>query len=584
MAKSIVLSGFKTHIAAQLKESFTEPANNIYYVFAGKPTSYLTSAVPAPEDTVQTTVFDAYDNMVFGKRITGDDVVLMVPRVDWVANTTYVSYDSSNSLFGSSFYATVNATSQYHVFKCLDNSNNSPSNIQPDITQTSADDEYYSTADGYVWKYMFTTPKATWDKFTTPEYMPIVDNANVVGNAVSGSIDVIRVQSGGSGYSAVINGTFSATQIAIGGDPTKYEIASTASADNQFYFDSLLYISSGTGSGQYRRITDYNGTYKRVTIESAFSTAPSNTSIYEITPSIKIRGNGSDAAARALVNTQSSNSIYQIEILNRGSGYSYANLMIGANTGGISNAAVLLPVFSPNRGHGSNAALELGATSIGIGVTFANNESGRIPTENDIRMIGILKDPLYANVALTLNSSSISGTFIAGETVSQATSNATGVVTSLLGSTLTITNVDGDFATGKVVTGSSSSAHANIVSYLISGQSKDFTTFDQRSRYVVEYISGSFIPDEPVYQSEMVLANGYFHSNTADFFSLIDVRGTMNSGELIVGNTSAAIANVTGSVAPDLIKYSGDIVYIENTEAISRSNTQSETIKVVLKF
>ena len=78
--------------------------------------------------------------------------------------------------------------------------------------------------------------------------------------------------------------------------------------------------------------------------------------------------------------------------------------------------------------------------------------------------------------------------------------------------------------------------------------------------------------------------SGYFHSNTADFFSLIDVRGTMNSGELIVGNTSAAIANVTGSVAPDLIKYSGDIVYIENTEAISRSNTQSETIKVVLKF
>jgi len=584
MSKSLIVSSFRTHIANQFVESFTEPANNVYYVFAGKHTDF-SNTTPQPIDCVQTTVYDVYDSMVFGKRITSSDVKLMAPRVDWVANTVFAAYDSSNAMITTNFYVAVNATSNYYIFKCLDNAGNSVSTAAPDFTQTSADDEYYSTIDNYVWKYMYTVPVATWNKFVTSDFMPVVEDANVTGNAVSGAIDVIRVESGGSGYVALINNTFSATQISVGGDPTKFELPITASSNNDFYTNSLLYITAGTGAGQYKQITDYNAAFKRITVESAFSTSLSNTSVYEIGPAIQIVGNGDDAAARALVNTAANYSIYKIQILDRGLGYSYANLAIGANTGGVSNTAVLVPIFSPNGGHGSNVSIEIGATAVGLGLTFANNESGKIPTENDIRTIGILKDPLYANVVLTMNASSVSGTFTAGETVLQTNTSAVGVVTSFLGSTLLITNVDGDFTTGKVVTGGSSGATGNVHQFTISGQSKDFTTFDQRSRYTVQYISGTFQPDEPIYQSANILANGQFHSNDSNFFNLTDVKGVLNSGELIVGNTSLATANVTGSVVPDLVKYSGDIIYIENTaNTISRSNTQSETIKIVLKF
>ena len=97
-------------------------------------------------------------------------------------------------------------------------------------------------------------------------------------------------------------------------------------------------------------------------------------------------------------------------------------------------------------------------------------------------------------------------------------------------------------------------------------------------------MSGTFQTDEPVYQNSAALANGVFHSNDATYLSLTNVKGTFNVGQPIVGNTSTAQANVTGYTPPDLVKNAGDIIYIENIEPISRSNTQTETIKIVLKF
>lgn len=584
---ALVTTHLKTHLATQLKESITETSNNAYYVFAGRHVSYANGAIPTPVDNVQTTLYDAYDNMVFGKRIADSDVMLLIPKVEWEADTVYAAYDSNTAVYGNNFYVAVSGTSQYDIFKVLDNNNGASSTVAPDLTQTAPDDEFYSTSDGYVWKYMYSVSNTVWDKFTTDFFMPVGSNTQVSGNASPGSIEVIRIQTGGSNYNATLNGQFTASQLQIGGNPLLFELPSTASSNNDFYTDSCIYITSGSGAGQLKKITDYNGAYKRITVNSAFSTALSNTSTFEITPVVDIDGDGTGAVARCLVNTAASNAVFKVEVINRGTNYSYATLDVGGNTSGVSNAAVLIPVVSPQGGHGSNAALELGATAIGIGVTFANTEGGLIPTQNDFRTIGLLRDPLFANVQLSLNAASVSGTFTVGGTVTQANTLATGVVTSFAGSTLQLTNVAGQFVTGKVVYQSNSTANtatANVYLYEINTQSKDFTTFDQRFRYNVTTISGTFEADEAVYQNNIVLANGVYHSGNSTFVGLTKVRGTINAGETVVGVTSGAIANVQGRVIPDLVKYTGDVLYLENIDPVTRSNTQSEQIKIVLKF
>ena len=94
----------------------------------------------------------------------------------------------------------------------------------------------------------------------------------------------------------------------------------------------------------------------------------------------------------------------------------------------------------------------------------------------------------------------------------------------------------------------------------------------------------TFNQDEVIYQTTMSQANAYFHSNNASTLFLTSVKGTLNTGELIVGNETGATANLLSYLPPDLVELSGEVIYIENILPISRANNQTETLKFVLQF
>lgn len=584
--KTLLTNYFNLHNAKQFRESISETANSIYYVFAGRSNPYSSGddSIPTIDNTNFNVNIDPYKQIVFGKKVSNTDVKIMVPRYNWVSNTVYTPYRSNSNLDTSNFYAVVNSVSNFYVFKVLDNNNGSPSTIKPDFNETGADDEFYSTSDGYVWKYMYTIDRSTFEKFATEDYIPVVPNANVTGNAVSGSIDVILVTFAGSSYNTYLSNTFISTDITVGGNNLIYNIANNASSDNDFYNGSFIYIKDGTGLGQVRKILNYNvsGSTKTITIDSSFTTAPDITSVYEITPSVSIVGDGTGAKARAIVNTSSSNTISKVEIIEKGSGYTFASASVVGNTGGISNLATLSVVLGPKNGHGSDPEYELGGKYLGISVTFANNESGTIPIQNDFRTIGLLKDPYFSNVVLTIATST--GIFSDNETIVQANSNATGVVVDTSTSTITVTNVTGIFITDNIVTGSTSGATANVISFTINGETKTFNTFDNRYKYTFTPVSGTFQEDEQVYQLDTATANAYFHSNTSTNLYLVNKQGTLNISNTITGVNSSAVATLNASWPPDIVEGSGEVLYIENIDPTDRDENQSETIKIILKF
>jgi len=586
MSTNLVTNYLNLHNAKQFRESISETANSIYYVFAGRHTPYVggDETIPDLVNTNDTVNIDPYKLMVFGKKVSNSDVKVMIPRYNWVSNTVYTAYSGNTNITACSYYAVVNAVSSFHVFKVLGNNKGVPSTISPNINDTGADDEFYSTADGYVWKYMYTINSSDFSKFATDDYIPVVPSANVSGNAVSGAIDVISISYAGSNYNTYLSNTFISSDLTIGGDPTIYTIANTAVASNGFYNDSLIYIKGGTGLGQIRKIIDYAiiGTQKKITLDTAFTTAPDITSVYEITPSVLISGDGSGAVARALVNTSSSNSISGIEIIERGSGYTFANTTVLGNTSGVSNAASVYVVLGPKGGHGKDAEIELGGKYLGISVTFDNSESGTIPIANDYRTIGLLKDPLFANVTLTI--ATPTGVFTDNEVVTQTDSNATGIVKESTTTTVSVSNVTGIFVTNKIITGSTSGATANAISYVINDQVKDFNTFDNRQRYTYTAGSGSFVEDEKVYQLDVAVANAYYHSNDANYYYLTDLRGTINTGNTLIGVNSGASVQLNSRLPSDIVEGSGEVLYIENVDPIDRASSQSESIKLILKF
>ena len=100
-----LLSNYDTHLAEQIVSGIA--ANTfVYYVFASHPYPWTDEAIPpVDDDAVTGSVVESHDTMLFGKRVTNNDVRYLVSRYNWQTNTVYTQYSNiDGSLQGKNFY------------------------------------------------------------------------------------------------------------------------------------------------------------------------------------------------------------------------------------------------------------------------------------------------------------------------------------------------------------------------------------------------------------------------------------------------------------------------------------------------
>ena len=464
MAKKLVPAEFKTHLINQIIESVTERANTAYYAFIGDHITVASTLeeVNAPSESIRKLNSDIFRNMIYGKKMTSDDMRFMINRHDWQSGTVYQMYDDEKiDLQDSNFYVMVDEDSFKHVYKCLFNNNGAPSTDKPLFQNARFDadlfvegDDYYETSDGYQWKYMFSISSTVFNKFATEKYIPVTSNSAVQDNATEGSIDVVKVDFSGSLYNNYItDAKFEVSDInrmtsgAILADPGAtgaghfdtskigqvYRIKSydAAGQTKDYFQNTIIYIKSGVGSGQYRTIeksayvSELGGVY--VQLESQFTTLVDESSYYDITPKVLITGSGAEtvnADARAIIDPASSNSVQKVEVLNVGADYSFATAQVltglPASVDGLAInpvAATVRPIISPQGGHGANTVIEFGAKRLAMYMKFNRGESNLLSPTNTFGQFGIIRDPQFSNVKLfTANTS---GPFINNEKITQ---------------------------------------------------------------------------------------------------------------------------------------------------------------------
>ena len=415
MSNGIVTKKLNVVAASELIQDIQD--NTAYYVFAAKHIPYPSGDVPpGPVDSVEYTTTNVYDDMLYGKKVKSSDTAFMIPRYDWQSNTVYTMYnDTDATLYGKAFYAGVEDGDNYRVYKCLHNNSGANSTVEPSGTSTIP---FESEVDGYVWQYMYTANSHNMSKFATTKYVPCTPDANVTANAVAGAIDFIETIDAGSGYSNYITGYFTYNQIRVSGDPKLYSLNSSAPNTADFYNGCMIYMTTGDCSGQYREIVDYFS--RTIQLDSAFDGTVADGDEYEIYPKVYVYDNGgkatSNCAARAII-SPTSNTVSRIEIIDRGAGYRKASAFIkSSNTAAVTTEATLHAIISPPGGHGSNVVDELGANYVAVCVTFNSNEEA-LKIDNDFRQVGIIREPLFNNVAINFTSNV--GIFSIGETLYQ---------------------------------------------------------------------------------------------------------------------------------------------------------------------
>ena len=237
---SIVTTKFRVHNAEQFAEAFSETSNTIMYLFIGKNTAFPNDNVPpTPVNSTANIEFTPWRDMYAAKRITTSDVTHAIERYDWASGTVYDQYDDQDTdLMEDDFYV---MTEDYNVYKVLSNANGTASTTKPTGVSTSP----FTTADGYIWKYMYTVTTAKALKFLTNDYIPVQTLASDDGSdqwdvqtaAVDGGIHVIKVTSGGSGYAT-------APAVTITGDGTGATANATITAN---VVTSVTITAAGTG-------------------------------------------------------------------------------------------------------------------------------------------------------------------------------------------------------------------------------------------------------------------------------------------------------------------------------------------------
>lgn len=526
-----LLSNFRNRNSAEFFNNIIDEENFVY-VFIGRTTPWNESEdVPDVKNTLseEKRIWDDINGI---KRIQPDDVAVAFRRINWQANRIFDEYDDGVDLSKEDFYV---VTEDSNVYKCISNNNRSPSTIQPTHTTFDVSNE----ADGYKWKFMFSIPESLSDKFIAPEFVPLVIDEDVIEFASPGTVDNVKIDEAGSGYTPNANvDTLTEIPVFIQGDGDQ-EVSAEAlitTSDGRVITTSVL-----DGGDNYpfapesriplalRQITDDGIT------QTAYGIGETNEFGQIDSFNIVIQGsdyvNGTaqivQSSARAYAETDFEGKIINADVFTgrEGRNFNQAEAILVDESISEDNECKLRPIISPLEGHGSDPQKEVFANFVMINLRLAGDET--FIELDDFRRIGLIEDPREY-----------------GDTVDS--------------------NGDPQRFEGNIG--------------------------DTRTRIILDSNNSEFESDEVLYGessgargNELTLLNNDILRVLVDRSLAPDIEFEVN--ETVRGLSSGATGTISDIQNPDIERFSGSILFINNTEPVVREfNLQLETVTLVIEY
>ena len=284
---------------------------------------------------------------------------------------------------------------------------------------------------------------------------------------------------------------------------------------------------------------------------------------------VPIKGDGSNAECTVVVNNDQQ--VESVTVSNQGSGYTFGNVDLTA--GGVPtplSPPILDVIIPPQGGHGSDIYKELGATNVLLYARIENDvENPDFITGNEIARIGLVENPLAYNSTQILTQDKASAAYairLTGTGYSSASFTADSIVTQTVGTGVT--------AIGKVI------SYDQVTGVLKYWQERTFAGFNTVGTAQTAPAYGynlTRFTTSPTSGGNLTVVGGSVNLSISTAFSGIST--TINNRTYYLGQTFT-----NGLSNPEVKKYSGNIIYIDNRPSITRSSNQKEDIKVILQF
>lgn len=523
---AIVTDQFRILNASNFVDSI-DNTNNSYYIFLGLPnpttvgfgrTTDWDTNTPDPIDSINY-LNHSHDTVIFGKKITSANIRRVIRRIDWSRGSKYEMYRHDYSITNQSPLTQSSRlydsnfyvlNSEYKVYICIDNGSSGIS----------------------------TGGNASQDEPTFTDLEP---------------------SSAGSS-----------------GDGYLWKYLYTVSPSDIIKFDSTEYISI---PNSWQSSTDVQITAVRTNGDSTVNQNQIK-KVYVDNPGLGYGGGanqafnviGDGSGGSVILDVDSIGKISNVRVSSGGYGYNYGMVDLGSISATATQAAKLIPIIPPSRGHGYDIYTELGADRTLVYARF-DDSTKDFPIDTKFAQVGILKNPTSFGSTATftdnqfsglysikLSPSSITGTLSIGDKITQTvTANTGGVIGTAIGYVASY-----DTETNVVKYFRDRSLYFNPTKL----DETDYKTVSSQSK-VLLFESSSY----PITKNV-----GGFSASVDTGFS--GITTSLSTGKII----SLGTQFTNGLSNPEINKSSGDIIYIDNRPLVSRNSRQKEDVKIILEF
>jgi hypothetical protein len=540
---SIINKDFSITNAKNFEQMVSFPLANVY-VMIGRSIPWSNTSnseildditVPEPYDTTDYKNRMSRDGILM-KKVTGNDLQLVVPRVDWVANTVYVPYEETTNLFSMSISTVIEGgtvnVSTANANTVFANGINLASSTPPlsvsdfikigeetkQVVSINASGDFLTINCIFQNSYTDATLyRVTMSSLQYANKFYVRNSKDQVFKCLFNNNDAISNTS----PEIAIDGQLPENPFIETPDGYKWKYLYTIpiGLKNKFFTnkympvirDSIAFENAENGRIDIIKIVNGGSGYF----------AGSTVNNYSI---VTVTGDGEGAQATVDI---LNGFVREINILDGGRNYTQAQISLDDPLQTVTGTpAQFKAVISPQYGHGFDPVRELGASNLMLSIDFQGDIEGNLPVTNDgsdtIRQIAMIKDPKSSNNVVFL------------------TDNILPMYTKIFTS-----NPPVDFGTNEVV-----------------------------------YVGSSF--NSSVFSARIV-----HFDNNENILYVNNISGNVNAiraETLYQKDNLTAAARVLTVDVPDINIFTGEVLYVENKQKIIRSDNQTETVKLVLEF